>query len=82
MLRCPAAQVLTCAEMKVATHAPQPNVISHTQNRCGRNRSAHKKSKDSGIAVIAAYFTAIGIASVPSPGSVPPGTSRSGTTSR
>ena len=79
MLSWPAAQVFTWAETKVATQAPQPKVISQTQKRCGRNRSAHKKSSDSGMAVIAAYLAAIGTASVPSPGSVPPGTSWSGT---
>src|SRR5918997_5590964 len=79
MLSWPAAQVLIWAETKVATQAPQPKVISQTQKRCGRNRSAHRNSSDSGIAVTAAYFAAIGTASVPSPGSVPPGTSWSGT---
>ena len=64
----------------MATQAPQPKVISQTQNRCGRNRSAHRNTSDSGIAVIAAYLAAIGMASVPRPGRMPPGTSRSGTT--
>ncbi len=75
MLRCPAAQVFTWAEMKVATQAPQPKVISHTQTRCGRKRSAHTNSSVSGTAVIAAYLAAIGTASVPRPGTMPPGTS-------
>ena len=79
MLSWLAAQVLTWAETKVATQAPQPRVISQTQMRCGRNRSAQKKTSDSGIAVTAAYLAAIGTASVPSPGTMPPGTSWSGT---
>jgi hypothetical protein len=36
MLRWLAAQVLICADTKVATQAPQPKVISQTQKRCGR----------------------------------------------
>ena len=80
MLSWLAAQVLISAETNVATHAPQPKVMIQTQNRCGRNRSAHKKINDSGMAVMAAYLAAIGMASVPMPGSVPPGTSWSGTT--
>src|SRR3954447_14048236 len=79
VLRGAAAEVLTWADTKVATQAPQPKVISQTQNRWGRNRSAQRKSSDSGIAVRAAYFAAIGTASVPRPGTMPPGTSWSGT---
>src|SRR3954447_7396641 len=68
MLSWDAAQVLIWADTKVATQAPQPKVISQTQNRWGRKRSAHRNSSDSGMAVTAAYFTAIGTASVPRPG--------------
>ena len=74
--------MFTPAATYVATHAPQPNVITQTQKRWGRNRSAQRKSRESGIAVIAAYFAAIGTASGPRPGSTPPGTSWSGTTWR